>query len=378
MASPAIPRILCKKGRDFVKRVTAVVLLCLILCGCVPFGAAEYHSVTPHKVNKAPGEQTMAEISNYQQMKDAIEGAVESGQQKTTFSVENYVPTLLNNDVQNIVYTICTNHPIGTYAVESIDYEVGTVTGVQAVALNITYNRNPDEIANIKSVEDVQQARELIEQALIQCDSGIVVRIRSYEETDFSQLVEDYAEQNPEQIMERPQVTASLYPDRGEDRVVDIRFVYQTNREALRQMQIYVQPVFRSAELYVSSEEESDAVKYARLHTFLMERNDYKVETSITPTYSLLRHGVGDSRAFATVYAAMCRKAGLLCYVVSGTCNGEARFWNIIRDGDICYHVDHLIPGGFARFTDQQMAGYVWDYSAYPACGVVLQPEGTE
>ena len=190
--------------------------------------------------------------------------------------------------------------------------------------------------------------------------------------------MEDYAEQNPDQIMELPQVTAYFYPEQGSDRVVDIRFVYQTNREALRQMQIYVQPVFRSAELYVSSEEESDAVKYARLHTFLMERNDYKVETSITPTYSLLRHGVGDSRAFANVYAAMCRKAGLQCYVVSGTCNGEARFWNIIRDGDICYHVDLLNPSGFARFTDQQMNGYVWDYSAYPECGILLPPEDAE
>ena len=319
----------------------------------------------------------MAEVASYQQLKTAIEEAVESGQQKTTISVENYAPTLLNNDLQNVVQTLCNDHPIGAYGVESIDCEVGTVSGVQAVAISITYNRNPDEIANIKNVQDSQQIMELIVQALNQCDSGVVMRIGNYEETDFSQIVEDYAEQNPDQIMELPQVTASLYPERGKDRVVDIRFVYQTNREALRQMQVYVQPVFRSAELYVSSEEESDAVKYARLYTFLMERNDYKVETSITPTYSLLRHGVGDSRAFAYVYAAMCRKAGLTCYVVSGTRNGEARFWNIIRDGDICYHVDLLNQAGFGRYTDQQMVGYVWDYSAYPACGVVLPPEET-
>ena len=44
-----------------------------------------------------------------------------------------------------------------------------------------------------------------------------------------------------------------------------------------------------------------------------MERYDYRIETSITPAYSLLRHGVGDSRAFAVVYAAMCQQAGLEC-----------------------------------------------------------------
>lgn len=361
-----------------MKRVIAAILLCILLSGCGFWTDGEYHSVTPHKVKQTPGEQTMPAVGDYAQLEAAIVEVVEHGVQETTISVENYSATELDADIEKLLNDIRNNHPIGTYAVEDITCEVGTVGGISAVAVTVTYTRNPDEIANIQSVDDMEKARELITQALIQCDASVVMRIGNYEDTDFSQIVEDYAEQNPDEIMELPQVTASLYPEQGTDRVVDIRFIYQTNREALRQMQKYVLPIFSSAELYVSSEEESNAVKYARLHTFLMERNDYKVETSITPTYSLLRHGVGDSRAFATVYAVMCRNVGLQCYVVSGTRNGEARFWNIIRDGDICYHVDVLNPGGYARYTDQQMVGYVWDYSAYPECGVVLPTEKTE
>ena len=71
-----------------------------------------------------------------------------------------------------------------------------------------------------------------------------------------------------------------------------------------------MKPVFESAVLYVSGDG-AEKQKFSQLYAFLMERFDYKVETSITPAYSLLRHGVGDSRAFATVYAAMCRLAGL-------------------------------------------------------------------
>ena len=81
---------------------------------------------------------------------------------------------------------------------------------------------------------------------------------------------------------------------------------------------------------------------------------------------------MGDSKAFATAYAAMCRAAGLECRVVSGTCNGEARFWNMVRSGDIYYHVDLLASkaaGDLQMLTDDAMAGYVWDYSAYPAAG---------
>jgi hypothetical protein len=87
-------------------------------------------------------------------------------------------------------------------------------------------------------------------------------------------------------------------------------------------MQAYVQPVFSSASLYVSGESEQNT-KFDMLYTFLMQRNTYRQERSITPAYSLLRHGVGDSKALASVYAAMCRQANLDCRVIFGTRYGE-------------------------------------------------------
>ena len=113
--------------------------------------------------------------------------------------------------------------------------------------------------------------------------------------------------------MEIPQVTAAVYPDRGEERIIEITFTYQTSRQALRSMQNTVGPIFTSAELYVSDDSELEE-KYSQLYSFLMQRFDeYKIQTSITPAYSLLRHGVGDCEAFTNVYTAMCRRAGLDC-----------------------------------------------------------------
>ena len=82
------------------------------------------------------------------------------------------------------------------------------------------------------------------------------------------------------------------------------------------------------------------------------------------------------SRAFATVFAAMCRQAGLECLTVSGTRNGEAWNWNLICEEGKYYHVDLLASseaGELIRLTDQEMEGYVWDYSAYPATDVPAQ-----
>ena len=176
-------------------------------------------------------------------------------------------------------------------------------------------------------------------------------------------------------IMEIPQVTAGVYPESGLNRVVELTFTYQTSRETLRQMQSQVLPVFDGAALLVSGEG-ADIQKYAQLYALLMERFDYEITTSITHTYSLLRHGVGDNRAFALVYAAMCRQAGLECMTVTGTRDGEPWCWNIVLDDSNYFHVDLLRCnqlGGFQKFTDDDMAGYVWDYSAYPECNPLPQ-----
>ena len=110
-----------------------------------------------------------------------------------------------------------------------------------------------------------------------------------------------------------------------------------------------------------------------------MERYDYKFETSITPAYSLLCHGVGDGEAFATVYAAMCRQAGLDSRVVTGTRAGEPWWWIMVCDNGTYYHVDLLqcnAAGGFRELTDTEMEGYVWDYSAYePSAAAETEPE---
>ena len=89
------------------------------------------------------------------------------------------------------------------------------------------------------------------------------------------------------------------------------------------------------------------------------------------------------SRAFALVYAAMCREAGLGCITVTGTRAGEPWYWNIIQMDGRYYHVDLLQcyqVDWFEGKLDGDMSGYVWDYSAYPECKApeeAAEPEET-
>ena len=346
-----------------------LAVLCLLLSGC-DWMDGNFHSVTPHREHTQSSDSTDVSASNYLELRAALESLIAEGREKGIIYVGEYDQQMVEAGIASAVRSTLNSTPLGAYAVEDIRYELGSNSGKPAIAVEITYLHGRAEILKIRHSDDMEAATAAILEALTEYETGIVLLVDNYSPLDVQQLVEDFAEEYPQMVMEVPQVALGTYPDSGLSRILELKFTYQNSREDLRQMQTHVNSMFDAAALYVSSDD-SDEVKLSQLYSFLMERFDYKVDTSITPAYSLLRHGVGDSNAFAVVYAAMCRQSGLECYVVTGTRNGEPWCWNIVLDGGDYYHVDLLRCnelGGFREATDDDMTGYVWDYSAYPEC----------
>lgn len=360
-----------------MKRIAAMILaLSMLLCGC-SWLSGSYYSETPYKGQFTGIHSGEMSAANYLQLQRVLMDLVKSGTESAVIYLEEYEQSLIQGGLRAAVRYIKEMYPIGAYAVEEISYETGTRAGRPAAVVNISYLHGRYELGKIQSVENVAQAQELIAKALEDFDISLVMEIQEYYRTDFAQMVEDYAEQAPNLVMEIPEVMVAVYPDAGLNRVVELKFSYETSRDSLRQMQNQVQRVFASSRLYVNSDD-TEALKFAQLYAFLMERFDYQIATSITPAYSLLSHGVGDSRTFAVVFAAMCRQVDLECLVIAGTREGEPWSWNLVRDDGNYYHVDLLAcsqEGGFRERTDAEMGQYVWDYSAYPASGELPQEE---
>ena len=64
--------------------------------------------------------------------------------------------------------------------------------------------------------------------------------------------------------------------------------------------------------------------------------------------------------------------------MITGTRDGEPWYWNLVETDGEYYHLDLLGShgeGGFHLLTDQEMDGYVWDYSGYPATPQPAEPE---
>lgn len=350
--------------------IPLILALCLLCSGCSSWMDGSYHSVKDHPIPQAEVQPDTLSASNGDELLAVLQDLVTAGAEKAVINVSEFRPEILEPSMHTALRYLRERFPLGAYAVESTEYEIGTGSGAQTVvSLEISYLHDRGEIRKIKEVPDTEGVRTAVEDAVAECVDSVVLMVDTFVPMDVQQMAEDYSLMHPEIVMEIPQVTASTYPGEGIKRIMEVKFTYQTSREALRQMQSQVQPVFSSARLYISADD-ADYQKYNQLHAFLMERFDYRLETSITPSYSLLRHGVGDSRAFATVYASMCRQVGLECQVIFGTRAGEAWCWNLVCDNGIYYHVDLLnSPGVFREMTDDEMPDYVWDFSAYPAAG---------
>lgn len=350
--------------------IALLTAICLLLSGCAGLFGGEYVYTQPHEIIGSSSESVAVHAENYWQLYHALEDMITEGIPQGIIFVSRYDKSKVQSDAKKAAEELKEKNPIAAYAVSNVKVELGTSAGEVALAVEISYFHDRAEIQRIKSVDSVDAAALRIKSAASACETGIVLKVNNYYDVDFVQIVEDHAAVFPEYVIEQPAVSVNVYPDSGTTRVVEVKFTYRTSRDTLKEMQTRVRTMFTSASLYVSADTRDDD-KLLHLYSFIMERFEYVIATSITPAYSLLLHGVGDQRAFAMVYAAMCAREKIECYMVTGTRDGEATYWNIVNLDGRFYHVDLLRcseNGEFVLRLDSDMAGYVWDYDAYPPC----------
>ncbi len=364
-----------------MKRILALCMAaCLLLSGCASVFDGSYVSTMPHQEQGGISGGTDAQVSEYKELLTALITLAERGSKSGIIYVPSYDPERVAMDMESAARETMYKSPIAAYAVEQITWELGSHNSQRAVAVNITYYHERPEILKIRRVSNTEEAIQMIYKELDDSSAGVVMYLDDYSTVDFVQLVKNYAFDNPQAVMEMPQVTANVYPKSGSSRVVELKFTYQHSREELRRMKSQVLSLYLNSKYFVSANAETKE-KFAQLYSYLMERGfgEYTIETSNTPAFSLLWHGAGDSKAFATLFASICRLSELECQVVTGTRDAESWYWNLVKIDGSYYHVDLLRShetGGFRMKLDSQMVGYVWNYSAYPA--TPEQPEPTE
>ena len=386
------------------KRVlTAALLAAFLLSGCGLLRDS-YLSVSEHNDPYAYSEQTepptepeptepaLQSASNYYAIKSILRSFVVDGVEHGSFLLEDYSGDP-DEELQEAFDSIKTEDPIGAYAVDYMEYGHTEQDGNWLVTVDAVYRRSASEIEAIQSVRGNDRAMELIQQTIDQFGTAVTLQISGYQEADLAGQIRRYCLEHPNVVVEMPTISASLYPEQGNVRVVELHFSYRSDRESLRTMQSEVDSVLASAERYVHYATD-DRTKLGLLYTYLTSRFPYAEDPENGSVYRLLCEGFGSSESFAAVTAYLCGRIGLECQIVEGTRYDPAQtdeeglplatdyVWNVVQIDGAYYHVD-LQACALERaeecrlLTDAEMDGYEWERENYPVCAGPI-PEETE
>ena len=87
----------------------------------------------------------------------------------------------------------------------------------------------------------------------------------------------------------------------------------------------------------------SEAKKITKIHDYICNHVDYEYnskEEQIYTAYGALCTGKAVCQGYAVLFYRLCKEAGLSVRIISGTGNGGAHGWNIVRIGSKYYNVD--------------------------------------
>ena len=174
-------------------RRLAALAAAVLLSGC-GWMDGSYVSVTPHQVglDQTP-EGNARTVSSYTELRSALIALVDEGSTEGLFSLAEYPREEVLEDMDRAIAYVTGTYPVGSYAVESIDYNFGTGLGASAMAVDITYRHSREEIDQIRTVRWISGAEDAIADAMDECADKLVLQISGYRETDFPEFAREYA-----------------------------------------------------------------------------------------------------------------------------------------------------------------------------------------
>ena len=197
-----------------MKRIAVMLMaLCLFLSGC-SLMSGEHLSVTPHESPVAGSQSANRSVSDYGELKDVLEAMIQAGTESMVINVARYNQKLLDIGVKTAVTHLKENFPLGAWAVEDVEYEIGISGGQRVVSVNISYIHGRSQIRQVQKVSDMTELVEQMVEALEECVDSVVLLVDEYDRKDLVQMMEDYADTHPNTVMEIPAVAVGVYPDR--------------------------------------------------------------------------------------------------------------------------------------------------------------------
>ena len=361
-----------KMGRRLRRPLLAsIVTLSLLLSGCASLLERDYTSVTPH--NTAPateGDPSALRSDSYQELVNAliyfISGGMEEGTIRLYTDAED-VETFLADACLEVVQ----EDPLGAYCVEFIKYHVNSVVTYFQADVQITYRRTREQVSSIVQATGVTAIRGELSTALTAFAPERTLRISYFEEgKEFIQTLARQAYYDaPAFALGMPEISVSIYPNSGRQRIVEILLDYPLDRSELESRQ---EELTQSLERLSHDLSGLSGQRQALAAAHTLRQIGVFDPQGGDSAYDLFHSGSASSEGFSLAYAALCQQLELTCQVAQGDLDGTPHFWNVVQTEQGWRHLDLTASQeeNSALYTDSQLLelGYTWQEGSLPPC----------
>lgn len=367
-----------------MKSLRRTLALCtaaaLSLTGCSSLLEQEYTHITPH--NAAPtaeGDPSTLRADSYQELVNALIYLIGLGMEQGVIRL--YMDSEdLDASLDAACLEVIHEDPLGNYAVEYITFRISSVVTYSEATVNITYRRTKEQVSSIVQATGISAIRSELASAMSAFKPECVMRISYFNEDEaFIQSLARQAYYNaPSSAFGMPELQVSLYPDQGQQRIVEIKLTYPYTSSELEQRKADLNQWLDT--LGASLNAPSTDARIQAAAQAICACGSYDPEGGST-VCSLMDDARADSEGFALAMAALCQDIGLSYRVVEGTRNGHPHFWNMVQSSTGWRHLDLTAPeeGLYPLRTDQNMSelGYQWDTDLVPVSASVEEGAGT-
>jgi len=363
-----------------------VVALFVTLSGCTTLFKKEYLSVSKYRDNaQSATSSDVAQISDYTELKDAVISLVNSHKTEGRLRFSGYEGTI-QSDLSQALWEVKAESALASFAVDYMSYDLSPIVTYYEAVVYITYKRTQTEIDDIKYISGKAEMTKVLEPVVEDMNSYIALRITSSTITqdEVISAVNSIYTTNPAACVVPPDVSVTMHPEEGLQRIIEIELEYGWKLSELQKMKSALNDKINKLIEDVSDVKAAECAldifeQLAKTCVYdpegALRSSRSELDSGLGSTaYGALVEGYADSKGIAAAYSALCYAAGINCTVVEGTKDGEEHSWNIIDIDGSYYHVDasaYYIFGlsrSFMQNDEQMKESCSWDTGKYPAC----------
>ena len=165
-------------------------------------------------------------------------------------------------------------------------------------------------------------------------------------------------------------ITRLEYISNGKKSTINV--TYRTTSEEEKQIDNELESVINS----IITPDMSEADKVKAINKYLVDRYEYDYTFASNNAYKALTIGKTTCQGYAMTAYKMFKLVGIENRIITGTLNGVAHGWNLVKVNGTWYHIDitnNDYTNDIHRFllkSDSYLTkeGFVWEYDDYPKC----------